>query len=122
MFMPLVSDIGLVRNLVTGGLANLPPDRLGIVISLLEKRAVETGLAAPLWVAEALQPIDSLFDSYSESGGIREGFLQLLDERIRQRLGEIEDSDTSHGAALAKTLRDEITSMVRSYDVHQTYE
>jgi len=116
-----ITDNALLERLVASGISALPPDRLPELIQSLETRAVETGLAAPSFLAQALRPIDRLFDQDSESGGIRTGFIAQLDDRIKATVEEIQIGDPLQSAAKARALKDEIVSMVSSYDVRKSY-
>ena len=120
--MSSITDNALLERLVTDGISALPPDRLPDLITSLESRAVETGLAAPIFLAQALRPIDGLFEEDSESGGVRIGFLTGLDKRIRASVEEIQTGDPLQSAEKARALRDEIVSMVSSYDVTKPYD
>lgn len=104
------------------GLQALPPDQLSELADRLEDRSVESGLAAPSFVAQALRIIDALFEASDEAGGIREGFVRMLDVRIRERVAEIQRGDPLTAAAKARSLREEMRSMVAGYDVRQRYE
>lgn len=116
------SDNELLQRLVTVGLARLPPDRLTELAAYLEARAVDTGLAAPVFVAQAIRAIGSCTSEHNERGGVRIAFLAKIDSILRSHLQEIQKGDPLQATARARQLRDEVVEWTSSYDPTNTYE
>jgi hypothetical protein len=98
--------------------------QLPTLAAYLEQRAVETGLAAFLFIAEAIHAVKSLFDEHNEAGGIRTGFLSQMNDLAMSALprlsGPIEDP--ARTAQSAQNFRDIVVFEVTGYDVRKTYD
>ena len=66
--------------------------------------------------------MDRLFHDHDEAGGILMGFVDLLDELVRNRLRAIQRSDQHWAAKLASDFRNEVLALLQSYDPQNTYE
>ena len=88
----------------------------------LDRFASTTGQSAPLFIAEAIRAVDRLSHEHDESGGIRMGFANLLDDLVLNRLPTIQRNDQHWAAKLARDFRDEVLALLRTYDPENTYE
>lgn len=100
----------------------MPTDRLAELAAYLEAHAVDTGLAAPVFVAQAIRTIDSCTREHNARGGVRTAFLAKLDSILRSHLQEIQGGNPLQATARALQLRDEIMEWTASYDPRNAYE
>jgi len=112
----------LFQRFAETGFQQLLAAQLTELADYLESRAVDTGLAAPLFLSQAINTVLTLFLEHDESGGVRVGFVRMLDDLVHTRLPEIEGSAPPMAARLARELRDEIRLNVADYNPHNTYE
>jgi hypothetical protein len=117
-----LSDYHQLNAIFREGLATVPDTTVREAADLLEERSVETGLAAPLFVAEALRSVLSLLAEHESAGGVRVGFLQQLDLVLRPLLREIQQGDPLSATRRARELRDSVRQAVRRYDPAKEYE
>lgn len=117
-----ISDNQHLQTLVGEGVVRLSGDQLQELSTQLEARAVETGLAAPLFVSQTVRAIAGLLVEHDSAGGVRMGFLRQLDDVIRTHVPEIQQGDPLLATARARQLRDEVQRSIRHYDPRNTYE
>lgn len=117
-----LSDNHQLNLIFRDGIAAVPSKMLQEAADVLEERAVETGLAAPLFVADAIRSILSLMTEHEEYGGIRIGFLLRLDSVLRPLLQEVQRGDPVSATRRAQELRDCVRQAVREYDPRKEYE
>ena len=115
------SDEDLLQKFVTGGFSKVSNelDRLG---DYLDNRAVETGLAAPIYLCEALRIVANLFKEHDRNGGLRVGFVKQLDSLVHSHVPEVQRGDPLQSVRRARQFRDEVIARVRDYDFRNTYE
>ena len=117
-----ISDNQHLQTLVDEGVVKLTDVQLRELSGQLEARAVETGLAAPLFVSQTVRAITALLVDHDSAGGVRMGFLRQLDEVIRSHVKEIQHGDPLRATARARQLRDEVQRSIGQYDPRNTYE
>ena len=116
------SDIELLQRLLDVGFAKLPGARIPELVRDLENRAVDSGLAAPVFVAEALGFVEALFGEHDRGGGVSPDFLAQLDRIVRESIPRIQKGDPVEATGRSKLLRDELGELVASYDWRKDYE
>lgn len=114
----------LLRRFELGGFDEVLGSELPELADYLEQRALQTGLVAPQFIAEAIRAVANLFKEHDESGGIRAGFFRKISEFVRAELPKVRDlsHDPLQAAQVARNCRDQILSEVTGYDVRKTYE
>ena len=112
----------LFSRFVRGGFGQLTNTEPVELADFLERHAATTGQSAPLFIAQAIRAVDQLFHDHDERGGIRTGFVDLLDELVRNRLPTIRRSDQYWAAKLASDFRNEVLALVQTYDSRNPYE
>jgi hypothetical protein len=68
----------------------------------LEQSASATGLAAPLYLAQAIRAVEGLFREHVEYGGTQIDFVRWLDHLVLHDVPEIQHSDPIRAAKLAQ--------------------
>lgn len=116
-----ISDEELLQKFVNGGFGQTS-NQLDQLRDYLDNRAAETGLAAPMYLCEAISKVAELFRKHDVYGGLRVGFLNQLDNLVRNSVPEIQRGDPLQSARRARELRDEVVARVRNYDPRETYE
>jgi hypothetical protein len=111
----------LLRRFASGGFEQLINDEPELLSQYLEERASTKGLAASLFLAEAIRRFYTLSLAHDEAGGIQVDFVRALDRLVRHSLAEIESADPSRAAKLAKSFRDEVFVRVGGYDPRAQY-
>lgn len=119
---PDPSDHHQLNALLTEGVAMLPDVALRELADVLETRAVETGLAAPLFVSQAIRSVIGLMADHDSAGGVRLGFLHQLDSVLRPMLRDIQRGDPLSATRRARELRDSVRTSILQYDPRKTYE
>ncbi len=119
---PELSDLPPLNAIFIDGLERVADTTLREAAEQLEDRAVDTGLAAPLFVADALRSVLSLLNEHDSAGGVRVGFLQKLDGLVRPGLRDIQKGDPLSATRRARDLRDSVRGAVRQYNPANEYE
>ena len=116
------SDNDLLGKLLSEGVAKLTGDELTHIADLLEGRAVDTGLAAPLFVSQSVRAVLAFMMEHDEAGGVRIEFLRDLDVLYRTLLPAIQHDNPLDATRIAQQLRDEIKRSISHYKSSDTYE
>ncbi len=112
----------LFSSLVNSGFEHVTGAQLLEIADYLDRRAANTGVAATLFVSEAIRGLHGFFMEHDEYGGIRNGFISELSDLMRDRLRVIQESDAHWAAKLAQAFRDEIRQKIASYDPRNSYD
>jgi hypothetical protein len=115
---------GLLQRLERGGFQAIIGSEFVELADDLEERASETGLAAPLFIAAAVNAVWELFREHNEAGGVRVGFLRKIDGILHATMpksGEYRN-DPARTAQAARGFRDEILREIAEYDSRRSYE
>ena len=117
-----LSDYEQLNAIFRDGLTTVSDTTLREAADLLEQRSVDTALAAPLFVSDALRSVLSLMIEHDSAGGVRVGFLQQLDVLMRPVLRDIQQGDPLSATRRARDLRDSVRQAIRQYDPSKEYE
>lgn len=117
-----ISDNDLLQALLADGAVRLSGEEFDRLAEYLEARAVETGLAAPLFTSQTVRAIVGLLREHESAGGVRIGFLRGLDQILQTHLPLIQGGDPLEATSRARTLRDEVRKAIDSYDPQRPYE
>jgi hypothetical protein len=111
-----LSDNGLLQRFAADGFGQLNANQMTALCDYLENRAVETGLAAPMFVSEAIQAVERLFREHDGYGGVRRDFVDHLDGLVRDYLPTIQRGDPLQAARRARQFRDEVFAKASGYN------
>jgi len=106
----------------TIGFEALTDEQPPILARFLEDKACASGLAAPLFLSQAIAAVDALFREHNEYGGIQIGFVRWLDHFVRDSMADINRADPNRAAILARKFRDEMIARVAGYSNHRKYD
>ncbi len=99
----------LLERFKTIGLPALADD--AHIVEELEAKAVSSGKASFLFLAETVRSIRGLHDVEDKYGGVQAQFIQKVETLTSERLGSILSGD----ATVARAYRNEIQEMVAGY-------
>ncbi len=76
----------LFERFLRGGFSQLTDSQSLELADYLEDQAVSSGMSAPLFISQSLRAVGELRREHDKYGGVRVGFLNLLDRLNRTRL------------------------------------
>ena len=112
----------LLERLPRDGFSRLTDAQPVELADYLEDQAASTGMSAPLFISQSLRAVDELHREHDKYGGVRVGFLNLLDDLARTRLPRIHRSEPHVASSLARDFRNDVLDLVQKYDPANTYE
>jgi hypothetical protein len=81
MERPLSGD-EILRRFLVGGFEELGGAQSQELADYLEQRATASGLAAPMFLAQAIREVDRLLREHDEYGGTQVNFLRWVDRLV----------------------------------------
>ena len=115
-------DHELFLQLVGKGFTPLVGHGLLELTEYLRAQAIQTGMSAPMLVADATGAVLGLLEEHHEYGGVRTAFLGQLDAIAQRLLPGTRIDDPPRAAAAAAAFRTAVLECLSTYDPALAYD